>query len=121
MIVPDMETKIDSHTAGLGIGFLPAPIARDAIANRGLVELLTVTIYRPPSPLAFAWRLSGAGKINEHLRQLFQCRDPLVLPFLQRMSSFGDEISNRGEARGTGSSPDDTIITLDALQGRKLD
>lgn len=98
MIVPDMETKIDTHAAGLGIGFLPRSIAQVAIETRGLVELNVARTFRPPSPLALAWRLSGAGRICAYLRLLFEQRDPLMLPFLQHMSASMDDGIADGES-----------------------
>lgn len=91
LIVPDMATKIDSHAAGLGVGFLPLPLAREAIAQRKLVEIPLAAEYRQPSPLALVWRIKGAGKISEHLQELFHRRDPLITPFLRALSAPGDE------------------------------
>ena len=84
LIVPDLEAKVACHRLGLGVGFLPAPIARELIRRRELVER-QVAIGRSPSPLALAWRRRGAGKITAHLRELFGARDALVQPLFAAM------------------------------------
>lgn len=86
LLVPDLETKINSHIAGLGIGFLPSPAAREAIRGGKLAEIPLAAPYRPPSPMALVWGIKGAGKISEHLRELFHSRSPLVTPFLRQLS-----------------------------------
>ena len=86
LIVPDMETKIDCHSEGLGIGFLPKSIAFEAIRAQKLVEIPLSSVYRPPSPLSLVWRLKGAGKISEYLRHLIHAQDALILPFLRSLS-----------------------------------
>lgn len=91
MIVPDMETKIDCHAEGLGIGFLPARIAYEAINSRKLVEIPLAAAYRPPSPLALVWRIKGAGKISAYLRDLIHSHDPLIAPFIDLLSPPTDE------------------------------
>lgn len=81
LLVPDMATKIACHEAGLGIGFLPAAIAHEEIAKGRLAELQLAAIGRKPSPLSLVWRSSNAGKITDYLLQLFDAKDPLVVPF----------------------------------------
>jgi LysR family transcriptional activator of the allD operon len=77
LLVPDMATKIACHMAGLGVGFLPAPIARDLQRQRLLVERPVVS-GRLPSPLALAWRRVGAGQITSYLQTLCVTRDKVV-------------------------------------------
>ncbi|HGY7852290.1 TPA: HTH-type transcriptional activator AllS, partial [Escherichia coli] len=55
IIVPDMETKIAAHLAGVGIGFLPKSLCQSMIDNQQLVSRVIPTM-RPPSPLSLAWR-----------------------------------------------------------------
>ncbi len=80
LLVPDMATKVACHVAGLGVGFLPAPIARDLQRQRLLVER-PVSVGRLPSPLALAWRRVGAGQVTTYLRELCVARDKIVQPF----------------------------------------
>jgi LysR family transcriptional regulator, transcriptional activator of the allD operon len=84
LLVPDMHAKIACHVRGLGVGFIPAPRARELLRQRHLVER-QVSVGRTPSPLALAWRRAGAGRITEHLRALCRDRDPLVMPLLSAM------------------------------------
>ncbi len=81
LVVPDLQTKIACHEAGLGVGFLPAPIAHD-LQGKGLLVERAVVTGRAPSPLACAWRRSGSGRIAEHLRELCLSDDKIMLPFL---------------------------------------
>ncbi len=80
-LVPNLKTKIECHLRGLGVGFLPAASTRELLRTKRLVER-PVSVGRSPSPLAFAWRRQGAGKITAHLRELCATRDPLFLPLL---------------------------------------
>jgi len=80
LLVPDMQTKISCHVAGLGVGFLPAPIADELSRQRLLVER-PVVVGRLPSPLALAWRRVGAGQITAYLRELCVARDSIIQPF----------------------------------------
>jgi LysR family transcriptional activator of the allD operon len=80
LLVPDMQTKISCHVAGLGVGFLPAPIAGELSRQRLLVER-PVAVGRLPSPLALAWRRVGAGQITAYLRELCVARERIVRPF----------------------------------------
>jgi LysR family transcriptional regulator, transcriptional activator of the allD operon len=81
LFVPDIPAKIACFVRGLGVGFLPAPRAREHLRQRHLVER-QVSVGLSPSPLGFAWRREGAGKINEHLLGLWRRRDPLLQPLL---------------------------------------
>jgi LysR family transcriptional regulator, transcriptional activator of the allD operon len=80
LLVPDMQTKIACHVAGLGVGFLPAPIAGE-LSRQGLLVERPVVVGRLPSPLALAWRRVGAGQITAYLRELCVTRDAIVQPF----------------------------------------
>ncbi|ETC31871.1 LysR family transcriptional regulator [Salmonella enterica subsp. enterica serovar Montevideo str. CFSAN004346] len=53
IIVPDMETKIAAHLAGVGIGFVPQPLCQTLIDKNELVSC-TIPTMRPPSPLSLA-------------------------------------------------------------------
>jgi DNA-binding transcriptional LysR family regulator len=53
--VPDIETKLAAHVAGLGCGFLPAFLAAPAVAAKQLI-VKDVEQMRPPVRLHVAWR-----------------------------------------------------------------
>ncbi|MEZ5659551.1 MAG: LysR family transcriptional regulator [Burkholderiaceae bacterium] len=63
MLVPTLEQKIAAQIAGLGVGYLPEPFARQALAD-GRLRALTLT--EPPVDLAlvYAWR-RGPGRARE--------------------------------------------------------
>lgn len=44
IIVPDMETKIAAHLAGVGIGFLPKSLCQSMIDNQQLVSRVIPTM-----------------------------------------------------------------------------
>jgi len=88
LLVPDMQTKISCHIAGLGVGFLPAPIASELSRQRLLIER-PVIVGRLPSPLALAWRRLGAGQITAYLRELCVTRDSIVRPFFAPIDPLG--------------------------------
>jgi len=60
LAVPDMRTKLAFQLAGVGFGFLPKPIAMDAI-NKGLLIEKEVEEARSPDPLYLAWRSEETG------------------------------------------------------------
>ncbi len=88
LLVPDMQTKISCHITGLGVGFLPAPIAGELSRQRLLVER-PVAVGRLPSPLALAWRRVGAGQITAYLRELCLTRNSIVQPFFSAIDPPG--------------------------------
>jgi len=96
-LVPDLHAKTACHVQGLGVGFLPAPMARELVRARRLVER-QVSAGRSPSPLALAWRRHGAGKITEHVRALVEARDPLVAPFLAALDPVPSDHSANDRA-----------------------
>jgi DNA-binding transcriptional LysR family regulator len=60
LAVPDMRTKLAFQIAGIGFGFLPQPIAIDAI-EKGLLIVKEVEEARSPDPLYLAWRSEETG------------------------------------------------------------
>ncbi|EHK7426482.1 HTH-type transcriptional activator AllS [Escherichia coli] len=82
IIVPNMETKIAAHLAGVGIGFLPKSLCQSMIDNQQLVSRVIPTM-RPPSPLSLAWRKFGSGKAVEDIVTLFTQRRPEISGFLE--------------------------------------
>jgi DNA-binding transcriptional LysR family regulator len=60
LAVADMRTKLAFQLAGVGFGFLPEPIARQAV-NEGLLIEKEVEEKRSPDPLYLAWRSEETG------------------------------------------------------------
>jgi DNA-binding transcriptional LysR family regulator len=58
LTVPSMALKIDAQLRGLGCGYLPEPLIRDALAMGQLVEKQRMPVRRPAT-LSYAWRVSG--------------------------------------------------------------
>ncbi|HFG9584321.1 TPA: HTH-type transcriptional activator AllS [Salmonella enterica subsp. enterica serovar Victoria] len=81
IIVPDMETKIAAHLAGVGIGFVPQPLCQTLIDKNELVSC-TIPTMPPPSPLSLAWHKFGGGKAVEDIVKLFTQRQPEIAGFL---------------------------------------
>lgn len=81
IIVPDMETKIAAHIAGVGIGFIPRTLCLPLIARGDLVSC-TIPSMRPASPLSLAWRKYHSGKAVQDIVSLFSQRQPEISGFL---------------------------------------
>ena len=64
LTLPNMRTKYEFQLAGVGFGFLPEPLARDAI-EKGLLVEKQVEEPRQPEPLYLAWR---SGEMGEGLK-----------------------------------------------------
>jgi DNA-binding transcriptional LysR family regulator len=60
LALPNMRAKYEYQLSGVGFGFLPEPIARDAIAS-GLLVVKEVEEPRKPEPLYIAWRSEEIG------------------------------------------------------------
>ena len=86
LIVPDLETKIQCHMQGLGIGFLPESLAHPLMEQGHLVQIKLAGQYRNPSPLAVAWPKKAEGKISLYLHTLLQQKHELLQPFMQCIS-----------------------------------
>jgi DNA-binding transcriptional LysR family regulator len=60
LVVPDMSTKFRYQAEGLGVGFLPALCAQEALDAGRLVKK-RVQSERPVEPLSVAWRAGAQG------------------------------------------------------------
>jgi len=92
LIVPDLPAKIECHLKGLGVGFLPSRMVRDAVRDGLLVERV-VSSARSASPLALAWRRQGAGQISGYVRSLFATGHYLATRFCGALDSAAAEVS----------------------------
>ena len=68
LTVSDMQAKIAALLRGIGCGFVPEPMVRDAIAA-GTLKVKTVQRARAPAHFAYAWRapLGKGGKMQPGL------------------------------------------------------
>jgi DNA-binding transcriptional LysR family regulator len=74
-----MQAKIAAQVAGLGVGYLPRPIARREVAAGRLV-VKQVEDLRPNQQVSIAWRTANHGKaLAWFLRRL---DDPALLASL---------------------------------------
>jgi len=60
LVVPTMHIKLELQKAGLGFGFLPEPLARQAI-QAGKLVVKEVAETRADEPLYLAWRTGESG------------------------------------------------------------
>ncbi|OON42049.1 transcriptional regulator [Izhakiella australiensis] len=86
ILVPDMETKIAAHLAGVGVGFLPAPLCQPLIAQGALLSR-AIPAMRPPSPLSLAWRKDQSGSAVQDIVSLFQNSCAEIAGFLAPFST----------------------------------
>lgn len=80
LTVPDLPAKLAAQVAGLGVGHLPAWLARPEIAAGRLVEK-TPEEGRPRESLGLAWRASHKGRALTWFRERLlepDCRDHLL-------------------------------------------
>ena len=61
LVVPDFDAKLEAQLAGLGVGFLPMPLAASHIASGALVVRDT-EVPRDDVPLFVAWREARPGR-----------------------------------------------------------
>jgi DNA-binding transcriptional LysR family regulator len=73
--VPGMSAKIAAQVAGLGVGYLPAPLARAELATGRLVER-QVLEPQADAQLSIAWRSNHSGKALEWF--LARLEDPAL-------------------------------------------
>ena len=82
LTVPTMEAKLDAHRQGLGVGYVPAYMARHDLASGRLVT--RTVMDNPPSPqLYLAWRTEPLGKALQWF-----------LDYLQQPGLFDGLVSN---------------------------
>jgi DNA-binding transcriptional LysR family regulator len=65
LTVPSMQAKLQAQIAGLGVGFLPLPWARDALAQGRLVQRRIEAVRNEgggSAALSVAWRSDARGK-----------------------------------------------------------
>lgn len=58
--VPSLQTKLDAQLRGLGVGFLPEPLARPYLSTGRLVQCAVQRLTRPVQ-LDYAWRASSGA------------------------------------------------------------
>jgi DNA-binding transcriptional LysR family regulator len=73
LTVSSLQAKLQAQVMGLGVGFLPVPLAADAIA-RGELVVLNVTAPKPRLQLSVAWGIRSTG--------------PAVRWFIERMQQM---------------------------------
>ena len=73
LTVPDIASKLRYQIAGLGVGFLPLPLARKAVSDGLLIEK-AVEEPRPPERFHLAWRPDEPGAALDWWRT--RLRDP---------------------------------------------
>lgn len=61
LTVPTMAAKMLAHIMGLGVGYLPRPLAQREIDSGRLVRVAT-EINKPGGSVVIAWRPANAGK-----------------------------------------------------------
>lgn len=78
--VPDLDTKLECHLRGVGIGFLPRMMCQPYLDNG---ELVQKNPHRPrhQSTLSLAWSSHRCGEVVKSIIALFQAYDPLIQGF----------------------------------------
>lgn len=85
--VPDMQTKLQCHLRGIGVGFLPRMLCQPYLDSGELVAR-TLLNKRQHSPLSLAWSHECGGEVIKSLVALFEQRDPLISDFLAPLEPF---------------------------------
>ena len=76
LTMPSMLAKIAAHIAGLGVGFLPLPIA-EYEERAGRLKILDVEISKPGGETVIAWRPNRTGKALRWFIKQFQSADTI--------------------------------------------
>ena len=112
-IVPDLQTEIAAHIAGLGVGFLPSHTAQALVRDKRLVAC-NVVHARRPSPLSLVWRSEGGGEILNYLRDLCRVRHPLMQRFLAPIEPL-----SKAAVRAEASAGSTTVAAFPDVRGRR--
>lgn len=91
IIVPNLLTKMHCHAEGLGVGFLPRPIAQPWIEDGRLAELAVEGIVRQPSPMSLVRKKNDDGRVGDYLEHLIGIEHDLIKPFLLPIGIAGDD------------------------------
>jgi DNA-binding transcriptional LysR family regulator len=91
LTLPTMAAKLAAHVAGLGVGFLPLPLA-EREAEAGRLVILPVEIPKPAGDAVIAWRPNRTGKaLRWFIRQLESGQVRAGLTQFQGNSGAGNE------------------------------
>lgn len=82
--VPDMQTKLQCHITGVGVGFLPRNVCQPWLDNGSLIAK-EVENRRQPSPLSLAWSKERDGKAVSEIVTLFRHQESCVKGFLNNI------------------------------------
>jgi DNA-binding transcriptional LysR family regulator len=74
LTLPSLADKLAAHVAGLGIGFLPEPLAKHEAAA-GRLNILPVEIGKPAGEAVIAWRPNRTGKALRWFIQQLESAD----------------------------------------------
>ncbi|AWH87583.1 HTH-type transcriptional activator AllS [Limnobaculum parvum] len=86
--VPDLQTKLECHLQGMGIGFLPKNLCQHYIDNGQLITK-EVENKRQPSPLSLAWiHHERTGKAVREIVSLFRHNDEKITGFLTNIDRY---------------------------------
>lgn len=91
LTLPNMAAKLAAHVAGLGVGFLPVPLAEREV-EAGRLVILPVEIPKPAGEAVIAWRPSRTGKaLRWFIRRLESAPVRAQLAWNQADSAAGSE------------------------------
>jgi len=80
--VPSIQTKIDAHIQGIGVGFLPVHRIQDELESGELVTLQLASYESRNSELNMAWRKDNKGKaLAWFIEKVQKISDELVLSY----------------------------------------
>lgn len=98
LTLPSMAAKLAAHVAGLGVGFLPAPLAeRETAAGR--LQVLPVEVPKTPGEAVIAWRPNRTGKaLRWFVRRLEAPEVRATLLQLPPANSAGKDTGQPGSA-----------------------
>ncbi|AWX13492.1 transcriptional regulator [Mergibacter septicus] len=80
LIVPNIETKLALHIAGVGVGFLPYPMVKPYLESGQLISRQVIN-HRSNSALSFSWNKSDKGRIMTDIENMIKNNHPLLMAF----------------------------------------
>lgn len=87
LIVPNIETKLALHIAGIGVGFLPYSIVKPYLDSGQLISRKVVN-PRGNSALSFSWHKNEKGKILIDIENMIKNNHPLLMAFCHNLTKF---------------------------------
>lgn len=95
LIVPNIETTLALHIAGVDVGFLPYSIVKAYLESGQLISRQVVN-HRSNSALSFSWNKNEKGRIMTDMENMIKNNHPLLMAFCNNLMRINYQYKRAG-------------------------